>query len=101
VIGGIVDSTSEISTGVCSVTEDVEALVIHNNGIIHITKFSTTGNIFHITLEEIETILWKKMRIFSRTTEKEAAEMCEKISCYYVEHKTNDVSVEDILNQKN
>jgi YihY family inner membrane protein len=63
--------------------------------------FHLSRNISSITLEEIETILWKKMRIFSRTTEKEAAEMCEKISCYYVEHKTNDVSVEDILNQKN
>jgi vesicle coat complex subunit len=63
--------------------------------------FHLSRNISSITLEEIETILWKKMRIFSRTTEKEAAEMCEKISCYYVEHKTNDVSVEDILNKKN
>jgi YihY family inner membrane protein len=63
--------------------------------------FHLSRNISSITLEEIETILWKKMRIFSRTTEKEAAEMCEKISCYYVEHKTNNVSVEDILNQKN
>ena len=63
--------------------------------------FHLSRNISSITLEEIETILWKKMRIFSRTTEKEAAEMCEKISCYYVEHKTNNVSVEDILNKKN
>lgn len=59
--------------------------------------FHLCRNISSITLEDIETVLWEKMRFFSRTTEKEAAEICEKIGNCYIECKSSDISIEDVL----
>lgn len=59
--------------------------------------FHLCRNISSITLEDIETVLWEKMRFFSRTTEKEAAEICEKIGSCYIECKSCDISIEDVL----
>lgn len=62
--------------------------------------FHLSRNISSIMLEEIEMILWKKMQIFCRTTEKEAAEICEKIGCHYVERKSKNLSIEELLCKK-
>lgn len=63
--------------------------------------FHLSRDISSITLEDIENILWKKMRLFSRTAEKDAAEICEKISSYYLNSNSKNISVENILKQEN
>lgn len=65
----------------------------------NLQSFHLCRNISSITLEDVETILWEKMRFFSRTTGKEAAEICEKIGSCYIERKSSDISIEDVLKQ--
>lgn len=52
-----------------------------------------------ITLEDIETILLEKIRFFSHTTEKETANICEKIVSCYIECKNKNISIKDVLEQ--
>lgn len=60
-------------------------------------RFHLCHNISSITLEDIETILWEKLRFFSHTTEKDVAEICEKIGKFYIERKSKNISIEDML----
>ena len=62
--------------------------------------FHLSRNTSSIMLEEVEMILWKKMQLFCKTTEKEAAEICEKIGCHYVKRKGKNLSIEDIFCEK-
>lgn len=70
-------------------------IVVGDSGVIR--KYYLRRNISSITLAELEELIWKKLKIYSHSAEKELEIICNELGKYYFNRENQCLTIGDIL----